>query len=286
MTNTNAFPQEIKIHPLVGLKSFRLPEASGAWRLFVLAKNLAGVADHIERDKLGKWSNELGIKLPTFTRWMTTARNLGLFTDVQRMSGEWILILPSYQRAADMLGVGKLGAMCQLPAKVLFRKGWKGFVFASWQAAFTKNGTRLVSQKKQAEITGIDPQTQRQFNKMAGVTSEINYAISNQHANNFAGEQEYGNRAALFTYWDKLTHQKKLGWRIPDRRVFPLYGTDLSKSTPRKLSLFNRTAEQFSATMKQIRKLKSEDKPITAKDIYQLDRKSEKGNNLWIHCAI
>ncbi len=48
---TNA---QIKIHPLVGLKSFRIPEAGGAWRLFVLAKNISSELDHISRDELRK----------------------------------------------------------------------------------------------------------------------------------------------------------------------------------------------------------------------------------------
>jgi len=97
---------------------------------------------------------------------------------------------------------------------------------------------------------------------------------------------EFGNRACLFQYWDNKTHQKKLGWRIPDSRVFPMYGTDLSKSTPRKMSLFNRTAEQFSATMKKLRSLKSDDKEIKLREVYQLEGVSSKGNNLWNHCAI
>jgi hypothetical protein len=277
---------EIKLYPLVGLKSFRIPEASGAWRLFVIAKNMAGVSDHVKRNDLRNAVKELGVNDAQFKRWLNTGRNLDLFVDVQRMSGEWMLILPSNKRAAELLGCNKLGKAVQLPSELLFKKGYRAFIFASWQAAHTGNGDRLVSQRKQAEITGINPQTQRQFNQTAGVESQKNFAISNIHANGYAGVLEFGNRACLFEYWDKAKHQKYLGWRIPDSRVFPLYGTGLSNSTPRKMSLFNRTPEQHAATMKTIRRIGKDDKEVKTKEIYTLDGKSSKGNNLWIHSPI
>lgn len=279
-------PAEIKIYPLVGLKSFRIPEAGGAWRLFVLAKNIGKEADSIKRDDLRQAAKELGVNDRQFKRYLTTARNLSLFTDVQRKTGEWCLIMPSNQKAAELLGSEKLGRPVTLPPELLFKKGWRAFVFAAWQSAYTNNGQRLVSQNKQAQITGINRQTQRQFNKTAGVISQRNFAISNIHANGYSGVMEYGNRACLFQYWDKATHQKYLGWRIPDSRVFPLYGTDLSNSTPRRLSLFNRTPEQHAATMKTIRKLSSDDKEIKTKEVYTFDGLSAKGNSLWIHLPI
>lgn len=273
---------ELKLYPLVGLKSLQIAEAGGAWRLFTLAKNLAGVADHIERETLRKISESLGVKEYQFNRWLNAGRGLDLFKDVQRMTGEWMLILPSQKKAAKIMGSEKLGKPVTLPAEYLFRKGWRAYVFASWQSSTTNNGERLVSQKRQTEITGIDPQTQRQFNKQAGVKSIKNFAISNLHANNKSMTLEFGNRACLFEFWDNSTHQKKLGWRIPDTRIFTLYGQNFSNSTPRKMSLFNRTPEQYATTAKALRTIEN----ITMKEFYTYDRPSSKGHHLWIHTPI
>lgn len=254
--------------------------------MFVLAKNISGALDHVKRNELREFSRSLGVNDAQFKRWLNAGRRLSLFTDIQQADGEWKLILVGNQKAAELLGADSLGRAVTLPANLLFKKCWRGYVFASWQSSHTGNGERLVSQKKQAEITGVSPQTQRQFNEQAGVTSQKNYAISNIHANGYSGVLEFGNRACLFQYWDKSTHQKKLGWRIPDSRVFPLYGANISNNTPRNLALFNRTPEQYSATMKTIRRLKSDDKEVNTKEIYTFDRKSDKGNGLWIHAAI
>jgi hypothetical protein len=278
MTTSPAYTENVKIYPLVGMKSFRIPEAAGAWRLFVIAKNMAGQLDHIKRDDLRQVTRELGVNDAQWKRYITAGRNLDLFKDVQQKTGEWSLILVGNKKASELLGADTLGSPVTLPAKLLFKKGWRAYVFASWQSAFTGNGTRLVSQKKQSDITGIDPQTQRQFNKQAGVISQKNFAISNQHASRYAATAEYGNRAALFKYWDKEKHQLYLGWRIPDSRVFPLYGANSSYNTPKTMSLFNRTPEQYAATKKAIRK-----QDVEFTEMYIYDKLSAKGNALWIH---
>jgi len=282
MTETlTRFPETVNFNPLVGLKSFRTSGAGGAWRLFVLAKNLAGVFDHIERELLKAFALSLGVQNKTFDRWLNAARNYDLMRDVQRESGEWMLVLTSYRKAAKILGCNHAGRSVALPVKLLFGKGWRAFVFASWQSIYTNNGIRLASQKKQAEITGISEQVQRQFNKYAGVQSKRNYAISNIHANGYSAVLEFGNRAGLFEYWSKETHQKYLGWRIPNSRYFPLFGVDGSHKTQRTMSLFNRTAEQYEASMKSIRK--SDAKFI---EMYVFDRTSRNGNDLWIHLPL
>lgn len=275
------FPEFVKFNPLVGLKSFRTSGASGAWRLMVLAKNLAGVLDHIERDTLRDFARSLGVQDKTFRRWLDAARNMGFLSDVQRASGAWMLILSSYQRIAKELGCKQNQNVVQLPAAYLFKKNWRAYVFASWQASFTENGERLVSQKKQFQITGVQEQTQRQFNKAAGVKSNKNYAISNIHANGYNAVLEFGNRAGLFQYWDKKLHQKYLGWRIPDTRFFPLFGVGGSNKTRRTMSLFNRTLKQVRSTNRNL--AASHPKLI---EYYIYDRLSQSGNNLWIHVSL
>lgn len=285
MTETPArFPEMIRFTPLVGLKSFRTSEAGGAWRLFVLAKNLDDKGlGKIERESFGVYSKSLGVSDRQFRRWLNAARNHDMVQDVQSEDGQWMLILASYKSVAKTLGLKHAGRVVTLPAKLLVGKSWRAYVFASWQSIFTNNGERLASQKKQAEITGISEQTQRQFNKEAGVQSKRNYAISNIHANGYSAVLEFDNRAGLFEYWNKETHQKYLGWRIPNSRYFPLFGVGGSSKTHRALSLFNRTAEQYAASQKALRKLESEPK---FSEMYVFDRISRNGNDLWIHLPL
>lgn len=271
----------IKIYPLTGLKAMQ-SSCGGGWRLFVLAKHYAGVSDHIGREQFRKSVLSLGVSKSQFNRWMTEARNNDLFTDIQRMTGEWILVIPSWTRAAQLFDV-ELGNAIMFDVSLLFGKSWRAHLFASWQSSYTGNGARLVSQKKQAQVSGINTQTQRSFNKQAGVKCQRNYAISNQHASMFSGVTEFRQRACPFKYWDKATHQYKIGWRIPDTRT---YSTGVSNKTLRNLSLFNASAEQYSKTMKTIKRLRSEDRKMETQEVYIFDKQSEKGNNLWIHCVI
>lgn len=276
------FPEDVRFNPLVGLKSFRIAEAGGAWRLIVLAKNLDETGlGKVERRRLRAYSKHLGISTKQFNRWLSAARYYDMVQDVQSESGEWMLILASNSTIAKTLGCKARYRVVSLPAKYFVSKGWRAYVFATWQSVFTNNGERLVSQKKQAELTGISEQTQRQFNKQAGVQSRKNYAVSNIHANGYSAVLEFGNRAGLFEYWDKEKHQKYLGWRIPNSRYFPMFGLDGSIKTRRALSLFNRTAEQYSASMKSVRK--SENTKRKFPEIYLFDRTSRNGNDLWIH---
>jgi hypothetical protein len=283
--SSSAVPETVKIYPLTGLKSLRETEAGGAWRLFVLAKNMAGVSDHIGRETLKQALLSFGVQEYNFRRWLDAGRRNNLFTDVQRKSGEWMLILPSWKNAAKEFETN-LDRPVIIETKLLFSKGWRAHLFAFWQASYTNNGERLVSQRKQAEVTGIDPQTQRQFNEEAGVKSTRNFAISNIHANGYSGVLEFGNRACLFEYWDNEKHQKYLGWRLPNSRVYPNLGINISNKTPRNLSLFNKSADQYTATMKTLRKLDTEEKQIKTREIYIFRNVSSKGNNLWTHAPI
>ena len=279
MNNVSTFPRELRFIPIHGVKSFRAG-AGGAWRVFVLAKNLAGTLDHVEREQVEKFALSLGVHSKTFNRWLNAARGFGFVRDVQRKAGEWILVLVSHENAANILEHKERRAHSVfLPARLLVGSGWKSYVFAAWQAQFTNNGERLVSQKKQAELTGISEQVQRQYNKEAGVKSKRNYAISNIHANGFNGVLEFGNRAGLFKFWNKDTHQMYLGWRVPNSRIFPLLGAGGFHKTHKKtMSLFNKTEAEYVATKKALRKTET-----AFNEFYVFYRDSQNGNGLWTH---
>jgi hypothetical protein len=282
--SSSLFPQNLRFIPIQGIRSFHAGTgASGAWRLFVLAKNLdtKGIG-YVGRELVRSFALSLRVNSKTFDRWLNAARVSGFVSDIQRKTGEWDLILISHKQVANILDHKEIHVpYISLPARLLVGKGWKSYVFAAWQSQFTNNGERLVSQKKQFELTGISEQVQRQYNKEAGVTSKKNYAISNIHANGFHGVLEFGSRAGLFKYWNEKTHQLYLGWRIPNARIFPLLGTSGSYKTQRALSLFNKTVDQYSSTMKALRK-----KQTTLNEVYIFYRNSKNGNGLWTHMPL
>lgn len=250
-----------------------------------MAKNLdtKGMG-YVGRELVRSFALFLGVNSRTFDRWLNAARVSGFVSDIQRKTGEWDLVLISHENAANILDHHKEihTNYISLPAYLLVAKGWKSYVFAAWQAQFTNNGERLVSQKKQFELTGISEQVQRQYNKEAGVTSKKNYAISNIHANGYNGVLEFSSRAGLFKYWDEKTHQLYLGWRIPNARTFPLLGTSGSHKTQRTLSLFNKTVKQYSNSMKALRKQQTN----TFNEMYVFFRNSKNGNGLWTHLPL
>jgi hypothetical protein len=286
MNTTSTFPNDLRFIPIQGIKSFRAGTGTGgAWRLFVLAKNLDTTGrGHVSRELVRAFALSLGINSKTFDRWLNSARVSGFVSDIQRKTGEWDLLLISHEKVVSILDHNKniRPIYISLPACLLISKGWKSYVFAAWQAQFTNNGERLVSQKKQFEITGVSEQLQRQYNREAGVTSKKNYAISNIHANGFHGVLEFGSRAGLFKYWNEKTHQLYLGWRIPNTRIFSLLRTSGSHKTRRALSLFNKTVEQYSNSMKALRKQQTN----TFSELYVFYRNSKSGNGLWTHLPL
>jgi hypothetical protein len=273
------FPEFVKFNPLVGLKSFHTSGAGGAWRLLVLAKalDINGVGK-IPRDYLQRFALSLGIQSKTFNRWLTAARNLDFVFDIQSQSGEWMLILVSNEKAASIIGCESKGKAVTMSVKLLIGKKWRAYVFGAFENTF--NG-RLITRKKQAELSGIPESTQRKFDKEAGVERKKNFAISNIHANGYSAVLEFGNRASLFKYWDKKTHQLKLGWRLPDSRYFGGAVTNGSKNTLWALSLFNRTDAQYKATVK---KLSKSDSPI--REVYLFSHTSKNGADMWFHMPL
>jgi hypothetical protein len=203
---------------------------------------------------------------------------MGFVTDVQRKDGHWDLVLNSNKKVSRQATEHDKQKTVLIDPKFLVGNGWKANVWAAFEATFEG---RLISRKKLKEISGVPEVTQRAYDKQAGVHRVANYAVSNIHANGFSAVLDYGNRAALFKYWDRNTHQLKLGWRIPDSRAFSHVQTNGSKKTRRALSLFNRTQESLTASMQQISK---NDLPI--RELYLFSHTSKHGSVMWTHVPL
>jgi hypothetical protein len=273
---TIQFPEFVKFNPLVGLKSFRKSGGGSAWRVVVLSKALdVNGTGKIYRNSLLEFAQFLGINNKTIQRWLTEARKFGVVFDIQSETGEWMLILHSNEKVASIMGCDRKGKSVIMPTKLLVGKKWRANVFGAFENTF--NG-RLISRKKLAELSGIPESTQRKLDKEAGVEHTKNYAVSNIHANGYSAVLEFGKRASLFKYWDKKTHQLKLGWRLPDSRRFHGAVTNGSKITLRALSLFNRTDAQYRATVKKLSKSDS-----SIHEVYLLSHTSKRGTDIWLH---
>ncbi len=282
MKTRNPFPKNLRFDPLQGLKAF-VSGKGKAWILWVVLRGLdTNGLGRVNRKAARSTLLSLGVKPKTFGRWLPTARKFGFVKAVQKKTGEWSLALNSQKNICISLGLQRPSRYVSLPAHLLVGKGGKANLFAAWQSLYTQNGKRLVSQKRQSMITGVSEQSQRKYNKQAGVISKRNYAISSIPAKSYSGILEFGNRSGLFKYWDKAKKQKYLGWRLPNTRIFPLFGTSGSYNSLRALSLFNKTAEQYSKTMKALSK-----NTFRPKEVYIFQQVSGRsGSNLWTHFPV
>lgn len=209
-----AADQSVKFWPLVGIAAAR-DNAGGAWRAWVLAKNLDKPGrGAIQLADLQALARALGIHPKTWRRWLSAARDLALIKDRARGDG-WI-VLASNPRAAVLLGCDHAGVRpVSIAAGDLTSEGWRARVFAAYE--HTHNG-RPISRVKQERLTGVPISTQRAYDNQAGVTRRPNYAVSQRAADQLAGELEFGEHAAPFVFRDRQGREV-IAWRLPDSRI-------------------------------------------------------------------
>jgi hypothetical protein len=131
----------------------------GDWRLYVLAKALdrQGLG-MIPRDDLRAYALALGVHVRTFQRWMTEARNHGLFIDVQARGGEWMLLLPNPGAAAYGMGCEVGRRKVRIKADLLIGKGWKAHVWAGVEATSRLPGGRQMARERLQALSSNHPQ--------------------------------------------------------------------------------------------------------------------------------
>lgn len=210
---------QVTFSPLTACKSLTAKSWLGAYRLFLLAKGMAK-GDSVNVSEVKAEACQF-ISERQFARDMSAARRLGLLAIHERKSGARVFVITSHENAAIKLGatVSSAAKRATVSLPDLFSDNWQAIAFVIWQAVTTQNGARLISQKKQAEKTGISPQMQRQYNKACGVKSQCNYAVSNIAANRLDGEKEFGTRAAPFAFKNHKLNQVYIAWRLPSKRV-------------------------------------------------------------------
>ncbi len=222
---------DIIFSPLTACKSLSA-HSKGAYRLYVLAKAMAEGARYIVNTlDVSRVALEF-ISGRQIARDERAAVRLGLFRIEQGKSGEKVYILTSHHNAAICLGATKSSASRRATVSLadLFSDKWQAIAFTKWQDITTRYGLLLTSQKKQAERTGIQPQMQQRYNKVCGVVSRNNYAVSNISANHLDAVREFSTRAAPFAFKNHKTNQSYIAWRLPSTRVVCADSSAINKS--------------------------------------------------------
>jgi len=283
---------QVVFSPLTACKSLSI-NALGAYRLYVLAKALAGVLDSVFVSEVENFALAY-ISKRQYQRNKSAALRLGLLKVHERKNGQFVFVMVSHAQAALLLDATKSSENNRAVVLLddLFSDKWQAIAFTTWQAKFTENGVRLTSQKKQAELTGIQPQMQRKYNKICGVQSRSNYAVSNISANQLDIVKEFGHRAAPFAFKDYKLNQTYIAWRLPSSRVVCADSSALNPSRidgvliGTNLNMRKGGSRLFVYGDTSFTKAKKAVKSERIHDLYLFSRVADSGVGLYIHFPI
>lgn len=199
---TSAYPA--KIWPMVGLSAVNRGHGN-AWRVWVIARYLdIEGAGKISKADLFEALKGLGVGERKRRRWFSAALKLGIIREPKHKG---IVYLAGLGRATLALGAESIGRPALIPVSKLLTKGWRAVVWGAYLQ--TLNG-RPASQNKKAELTGIDPRTQRNYQAAIPVTKRKNYCETKFKPSQMPGLREVRGRAYF------ANHQGKVFQRLPD----------------------------------------------------------------------
>ena len=187
----------VEIWALMGIHAQDTKHA-GAWRLSVLFSALdhttecnhvmgicKGGSGKIERARLQAEAEALGVKRSTFYLWLADARA----AHILNQSGEYLYLASQAKLSAIFLCNTIDEHKTTIPARLLFKAGWKSIIWAAYVKANhhsampginnkLQKGYRgdVISRRKMEDITGIQPRKQRRLNTF--VNSKKNIAIT------------------------------------------------------------------------------------------------------------
>lgn len=214
------FPQTVKVWSLVGLAAIQ-SNHGGAWRVWVLchAIDQAG-SGRARRSDLWRWLAELGVGDRKRRRWLRDAITIGLV----REAGEYYY-LAGLARAAIILGCDHIGRPAVISPVDLMRSGWRAVV---WSAYLLTLDGRPISQEKKAILTGIDPRTQRNYQRSSPGEVRRNYAKTDIPGDHVDGLRDHGKPSAF------VGRDGRIVYRLPDIRLVSGVAKLTSKGRSRK----------------------------------------------------
>ena len=219
MTAVSRFPQYVSFYADMGVHAARKSSrVGGGWRLYVWAKALDSTGlGNIKRDDLHDYAISLGISPRQWRRWIDEARRHDLVRDWQRKTGEWMLALPSWGKAAYYIGAASVGSRkVWMSAADMVGAGWKARVWAAYESSY---GGSPISRERMQKLVNVPASTQRYRDNQAGVQRIANYARLEKVSPDMAsGLEEYGfgQHKGLFIGKHGYLYSRKPDSRLTD----------------------------------------------------------------------
>lgn len=256
------WPERIKVWPEIIITA-TFEKHGGAARLLFLARALDGQGSgHVTKIQLLDYLKWLGVPLRTVQRWTKDALETGIikqYRDVYYLAG--------LASVAEIFKAKRIGQPAGLQASVLVDAGWRSY---NWAGYLTSHHERPISQETKGTITGVDPRTQRRYQRSTGEAYRNFTVLHKAKPDHVEGLREVGIKA--------FTGRGQVFRRLPDARiVYPNVSQSLPKGRSRKAQkqlnqvsskvgretlrcfrLFNLTQKECKATQ---RKLSHDDTP-------------------------
>ena len=200
--------ERVKVYPLLAFAAIR-HNLGGAFRAWTVARWLdkqgRGLVTHKD---LSNELKMLGVNKFNRCRWVSAALNSKLFRE-----NKGIFYLASHGKAAHLVGSNQVGTGALIDPRALVESGWRARL---WSAYLCTLHDRPVSQETKAQITGIDPRTQRNYQAAEPGNKRGNYAKTNLTPSQASGMTETEGGCYF------ATRQGQVLRRLPDVRYVPL----------------------------------------------------------------
>lgn len=211
-----ALPSDtIKVWSAVILWAAHAGKHGGAARVWFLARSLdQNGSGWILRSDLWEFLRSLGVGERKRRRWLGDALSLGLLTETV-IWGAPAYHMASLGRGAVALGAQELGRPSTVSAQALVNSGWRAYVWSAYIAALRE---RPISQETKAQLTGVKPRTQRNYQADLPGSSRSNYAeTALTGSDKIIGLREHGRRSAF------VGQAGRIFYRLPDIRFTPRF---------------------------------------------------------------
>jgi hypothetical protein len=174
-TIPSQYPESVAFYSYMGIDAARrLSGVGGAWRLYILAKELdrKGLGK-IPRADLRAFALHLGLNPRTYQRWIIQAERRGVLSYFQKESGEWWVNLQSPAKLCHAMGWNAIGKKMQIDPALLIGPGWKANIWASASAGLDG---RQISRERLQKVYNVPARTQTYRDNQADVNRQSNYA--------------------------------------------------------------------------------------------------------------
>ena len=197
----------VKIYPMIGFAANKR-NLGGAWRAWTIARMIdTRGAGSVTHKQLSNKLNELGVNKSQRSRWLSDAAHIGLFRPSRR-----IYYLIGLGKAASIVSAQAIGLPALVDAHALMARSWRARV---WSAYLCTLHEHPVSQNTKARLSGVDPRTQRNYQRNEPGSSRGNYAKTQYKPDQVEGLNQTTGGSYFKTRGGKVIK------RLPDLRNVP-----------------------------------------------------------------